>query len=113
MHSVVADSAKTIQAPTCTIVLARACAHFTKVPASTCTCQGVLSCVVVHGLQASHAKVMVTAQLQATYFSSDSQAAIVPIHGSVETSSQFNDLQNCQLSTQVITVAVILCKYSR
>ena len=38
---------------------------------------------------------------------------MIPLHSSVSTSSQFWDTLNCQLFTQVITVAVILCKYSR
>ena len=38
---------------------------------------------------------------------------MIPLHEAAEASSQFFCILNCQLFTQVITVAVILCKYSR
>ena len=47
------------------------------------------------------------------YFSSSNWLAMIPFHSAASTSSQFSCVLNCQLFTQVITVAVILCKYSR
>ena len=38
---------------------------------------------------------------------------MIPFHSTATASSQFLCVLNCQLFTQVITVAVILCKYSR
>ena len=45
--------------------------------------------------------------------SSDSGTAIVPSEDPAPTSSQLDVVLNCQLFTQAITEAVILCKYSR
>ena len=48
-----------------------------------------------------------------TMDSSDSQTAMIPNRTLGFTSSQLWEVLNCQPFTQVITVAVILCKYSR
>ena len=45
--------------------------------------------------------------------SSDSRTAIVPSEDPASASSQLDVVLNCQLFTQAITEAVILCKYSR
>ena len=45
--------------------------------------------------------------------SSDSRTAIVPSENPAPASSQLDVVLNCQLFTQAITEAVILCKYSR
>ena len=45
--------------------------------------------------------------------SSDSRTAIVPSEDPAPASSQLDVVLNCQLFTQAITEAVILCKYSR
>ena len=45
--------------------------------------------------------------------SSDSMTAMIPAGDPAPTSSQLDVVLNCQLFTQVITEAVILCKYSR
>ena len=45
--------------------------------------------------------------------SSDSGTAIVPSEDPAPASSQLDVVLNCQLFTQAITEAVILCKYSR
>ena len=45
--------------------------------------------------------------------SSDSMTAMIPIGDPAPASSQLDVVLNCQLFTQVITEAVILCKYSR
>ena len=48
-----------------------------------------------------------------TMDSSDSQTAMIPNRTLGFTSSQLWEVLNCQPFTQVITVTVILCKYSR
>ena len=45
--------------------------------------------------------------------SSDSKTAMVPSDDPALASSQLDVVLDCQLFTQVITEAVILCKYSR
>ena len=45
--------------------------------------------------------------------SSDSRTAMIPSSDPASTSSQLDVVLKCQLFTQVITKAVILCKYSR
>ena len=62
---------------------------------------------------ALHPILYITAQPQAVDLSSNRPAAMIPFPSTAKTSSQFQDTLNCQLFTQVITVAVILCKYSR
>ena len=47
------------------------------------------------------------------HLSSSNQIAMIPFHSAASASSQFGCVLNCQLFIQVITVAVILCKYSR
>ena len=54
----------------------------------------------------------VAAQECATNSSSGSQAPIVPSRGTHSASSQLSSGLICKLVTQVITIAVILCKYS-
>ena len=50
---------------------------------------------------------------KSTADSSDSSTAMIPTHALAATSSQLGSVLNCQLFTQEITEAVILCKYSR
>ena len=47
------------------------------------------------------------------HLSSSTRSAMIPLHRAAQASSQLVCILNCQLFTQVITVAVILCKYSR